>query len=115
MGAGLGMGERPRAPDDKGLVKERTRGKLGPTGQINEVQTFRGLPKDGESKVEMTEMIRAAGQEAEEALGQGEIPRKRREAVQRYFEGVKPATSSSCAAARSASITGCSPRTRSRT
>ncbi|MCK6482078.1 MAG: hypothetical protein L6R43_18600 [Planctomycetes bacterium] len=90
MGPGLGMGPRPRAPDDKGLVKERTRGKLGPSGEINEVQTFTGLPQEGESKVALREMVQSATQEAEEALGQEEIPRRRREAVQRYFEDVKP-------------------------
>lgn len=90
MGAGLGMGPRPTAPDDKGLVKERTRGKMGPAGEINEVKSFQGIPKEGEAKVVLTEMVRSAAQEAEEALGQEEIPRKRREAVQRYFEGVQP-------------------------
>lgn len=90
MGAGLGMGPRPIAPDDKGLVKERTRGKMGPAGEINEVKSFQGIPKEGEAKVVLTEMVRSAAQEAEEALGQEEIPRKRREAVQKYFEGVKP-------------------------
>ena len=88
MGGGLGMGPRPRAPDDRDVTRERTRGKLGPSGEINEVQTFQGLPTEGESKVELREMIRSAAQEAEDALGQEEIPRKRREAVQRYFEGV---------------------------
>ena len=90
MGGGLGMGPRPRAPDDKGLVKERTRGKMGPSGEINEVQTFKGMPQEGESKVVLREMVQSAAQEAEDALGQEEIPRKRREAVQKYFEGVKP-------------------------
>ena len=90
MGGGLGMGPRPRAPDDKDLKRERTRGKLGPAGEINEVQTFKGLPQEGESKVQLREMLRSAAQEAEDALGQEEIPRKRREAVQRYFEGVQP-------------------------
>jgi len=88
-GGGPGFGPRPRAPDDKGLKRERTRGKLGPTGEINEVQTFKGLPQEGESKVVLREMVRSAAQEAEDALGQEEIPRKRREAVQRYFEGVQ--------------------------
>ena len=90
MGPGLGMGPRPRSPDDKGLVKERTRGKMGPSGEINEVQTFKGMPQEGESKVVLREMVQSAAQEAEDALGQEEIPRKRREAVQKYFEGVKP-------------------------
>jgi hypothetical protein len=90
MGPGLGMGPRPRAPDDKGLTRERTRGKLGPRGEINEVRTFKGLPQEGEAKVVLTEMVQSATQEAEEALGQEEIPRKRREAVKKYFEGVKP-------------------------
>jgi len=90
MGGGLGMGPRPRSPDDKGVVKERTRGKMGPRGEINEVQTFQGIPQEGEAKVVLTEMVQSATQEAEEALGQEEIPRKRREAVQKYFEGVKP-------------------------
>ena len=90
MGAGIGYGARPRAPDDKGLTKERTRGKIGPTGEINEVQSFKGIPQEGTSKVEFREMIRSAAQEAEDALGQEEVPRRRREAVQRYFEGVKP-------------------------
>jgi hypothetical protein len=82
MGGGIGMGPRPRAPDDKGLVKERTRGKMGATGEINDVQTFRGIPQEGESRVVLTEMVRSAAQEAEDALGQEEIPR--------YFEGVQP-------------------------
>jgi len=90
MGAGLGFGPRPRSPDDKGLVRERTRGKMGPTGEINEVQTFKGIPREGEARVVLTEMVQSAAQEAEEALGQEEIPRRRREAVQKYFEGVKP-------------------------
>ena len=90
MGPGIGMGPRPRSPDDKGLVKERTRGKMGPSGEINEVQTFKGMPQEGESKVVLREMVQSAAQEAEDALGQEEIPRKRREAVQKYFEGVKP-------------------------
>jgi hypothetical protein len=90
MGGGIGMGPRPRAPDDKGLVKERTRGKMGATGEINDVQTFRGIPQEGESRVVLTEMVRSAAQEAEDALGQEEIPRKRRDSVQRYFEGVQP-------------------------
>jgi hypothetical protein len=90
MGAGLGFGPRPREADDKGLVKERTRGKMGPSGEINEVRTFKGLPQEGESKIVLQDMVRTATQEAEDALGQEEIPRKRREAVQKYFEGVKP-------------------------
>lgn len=90
MGGGTGFGPRPRAADDKGTVKERTRGKMGAAGEINEIRTFQGIPQEGEAKVVLTEMVRAAAQEAEEALGQEEIPRKRREAVQKYFEGVKP-------------------------
>jgi hypothetical protein len=90
MGGGIGMGPRPRAADDKGLVKEKTRGKMGPSGEINEVRTFKGIPKEGESKIVLQEMVRSASQEAEDALGQEEIPRKRREAVQKYFDGVKP-------------------------
>jgi|SRR5688572_25238127 hypothetical protein len=90
MSGGIGYGTRPRAPDDKGLTKERTRGKIGPTGEINEVQNFKGIPQEGNSKVEFREMIQSAAQEAEDALGQEEVPRRRREAVQKYFEGVKP-------------------------
>ena len=84
------MGPRARAADDKGVKKERTRGRMGATGEINEMQTFQGIPEEGESKIVLTEMVRSASQEAEEALGQEEIPRKRREAVQKYFDGVKP-------------------------
>src|SRR5688572_33249602 len=84
MGAGLGLGPRPRAPDDIGLQKERTRGKLGASGEINDVQTFKGMPKEGESKIVLREMVQSAAQEAEDALGQEEIPRKRRDAVQKY-------------------------------
>jgi len=87
---GPGSGPRARATDDKGLVKERTRGKMGAAGEINEVRSFQGIPKEGEAKIVLTEMVRSAAQEAEEALGQEEIPRRRREAVQKYFEGVKP-------------------------
>src|SRR5689334_16697258 len=90
MGGGLGTGPRPRAPDDMGVAKERTRGKMGASGEINDVQTFKGLPTEGESKIELREMVQSAAQEAEDALGQEEIPRKRREAVQKYFEGVRP-------------------------
>jgi hypothetical protein len=90
MGGGIGIGPRPRAPDDKVLRKERTRGKMGGAGEINDVQTFQGIPEEGEAKIVLTEMVRSAAQEAEDALGQEEIPRKRREAVQKYFDGVKP-------------------------
>ena len=90
MGGGLGFGPRPREADDKALVRERTRGKMGAAGEINEVRTFKGLPQEGEAKVVLEDMVRTATQDAEEALGQEEIPRKRREAVQKYFEGVKP-------------------------
>ena len=90
MGGGLGIGPRPRAPDDKGFQKERTRGKLGGSGEINDVQSFKGMPTEGESKIVLREMVQSATQEAEDALGQEEIPRRRRDAVQKYFEGVKP-------------------------
>ncbi len=90
MGMNPGFGPRPREADDKALAKERTRGKMGPTGEINEVRIFKGMPTEGESKVVLQDMVRTATQEAEDALGQEEIPRKRREAVQKYFEGVKP-------------------------
>jgi len=90
MGGGIGTGPRPRAPDDVGLSKERTRGKMGASGEINDVQTFKGMPKEGESKIALREMVQSATQEAEDALGQEEIPRKRRDAVQKYFEGVQP-------------------------
>ena len=72
------------------VTKERTRGKMGAAGEINDVQSFKGIPEEGESKIVLQEMVRSATQEAEDALGQEEIPRKRREAVQKYFEGVKP-------------------------
>ena len=90
MGGGPGTGPRPRAPDDKGLVKERTRGRMGASGEINEIKTFQGVPEEGESKAVLTDAVRTAAQEAEEALGHEVIPRRRREAVQKYFDGVKP-------------------------
>jgi hypothetical protein len=90
MGGGPGFGPRPRSPDDIGLEKERTRGRLGASGEINEVKTFKGMPTEGESKVLLRDMVQSATQDAEEALGQEEVPRKRREAVKKYFEGVKP-------------------------
>jgi len=90
MGAGIGMGPRPRAPDDKALKSERSRGRMGPAGEINEVQSFKGIPDEGESKAELREVLRSAAQDAEDALGREEIPRLRRDAVQKYFEGVKP-------------------------
>jgi hypothetical protein len=43
-----------------------------------------------EARAELVEMTRAAAQEAEEALGREEIPRRRREAVRSYFESVQP-------------------------
>jgi hypothetical protein len=90
MGGGLGMGPRPRAPDDMALEKQRTRGKLSGAGEINETIRFRGLPQEGKATAELVDMTRAAAQEAEEALGREEIPRRRRDAVRSYFESVKP-------------------------
>jgi hypothetical protein len=90
MGGGLGFGPRPRAPDDRAVRKERTRGKMGSSGEFNDVQSFKGLPTEGEAKTVLRTMVQSATQEAEDALGQEEIPRKRREAVQKYFEGVQP-------------------------
>jgi hypothetical protein len=90
MGGGPGFGPRPRARDDVALEKQRARGKLSGKGEINEVIEFRGLPDEVEARAELVEMTRAAAQEAEEALGREEIPRRRREAVRSYFESVQP-------------------------
>ncbi len=90
MGPGIGMGPRPISPDDRGLRSEKTRGKLAGQGEINEFENFKGLPgEEGEAKIELNAILQSAAQEAEEALGHEEIPRRRAEAVKKYFEGVK--------------------------
>lgn len=92
MGAGVGMGPRPRAPDEKDMTPEQVRSAMQGSGEINEVKSFKGLPEDdpGEARVQLQRLTRSAAQEAEEALADEEIPRRRREAVKKYFEGIQP-------------------------
>jgi hypothetical protein len=89
---GPGMGPRARAKDDKDTTPERVRSALQGDGEINEVKTFKGLPKEeeGEARITLQRLTRAAAQEAEEALSDEEIPRRRRDAVRKYFEELQP-------------------------
>ncbi len=88
---GIGAGPRAWAKDDeKGSTAERVKSRLQAGGEFNGIESFRGIPTEGDAKIELVRMTRAAAQEAEEAMGQEEIPRRRREAVQKYFEGIQP-------------------------
>ncbi len=87
-GEGTGDGGQAQfGPDEQGTQPETIKGKLDPKGRIT-VTTFRGLPRPGQVTTEMREVIREAREEAQAPLEGEEIPRRYREGIRAYFDGL---------------------------
>jgi hypothetical protein len=87
-GPGQGQGgkaEFGESPD--GSRPEVARGRLDPKGRIS-VTTFRGLPKPGELTERDLEIIRAHREEAQAPLESDQIPRRYREGIRSWFDGL---------------------------
>lgn len=72
---------------DGGLRTEVVRGKLDPKGRIA-VTTFRGIPRPGEMTVELRGEIERARQEAQAPLDSEQIPRRYRDGIRNWFDGL---------------------------
>jgi len=87
-GPGQGQGGTPKygtAPD--GSQTEVARGRLDPKGRIS-VTTFRGLPKPGQLTAQDLEILRAAREDAQAPLESDQIPRRYREGIRSWFDGL---------------------------
>jgi len=87
-GPGQGQGGKPEFGDvDAGAKTEIVRTKLDPKGRIS-VTTFQGLPKPGELTPEVRAAIRAAREEAQAPLESDRIPRRYRDGIRTWFDGL---------------------------
>jgi len=86
-GGGVGVGET-EAPEVWEKRKSRSPLGQGPTIGTMLVQ---GEQIKGESRAQMIEVTEKAAQQAAEAMDENKVPRELREAVKRYFGGVKAA------------------------
>lgn len=87
-GPGQGQGGTPEfGTVDASARTEVARTKLDPKGRIA-VTTFRGLPKPGELTVEDRAVLRAAREEAQAPLESEQIPRRYRDGIRSWFDGL---------------------------
>ena len=88
---GLGTGSGAGVPFDDtlktGTTVDKVRGKIDPSGRIT-VTTFRGLPKPGEMTPEGRAVIERARADAQAPLDSEVIPRRYRDGIREYFDGL---------------------------
>lgn len=85
-GAGRGRGGHPGiAKDDRETAPDFDPGMLNEEGTANFFRTVRRMPSREESPREYETLVRQASREAEEAIRRGDIPRRYREYVRRFF------------------------------
>ena len=85
-GSGQG-GEAPFADIDAGTQIDRVRGRLDPKGRIS-VTTFQGLPRPGQMSTEFRREVQRARADAQAPLESEVIPRRYRDGIQKYFDGL---------------------------
>ena len=87
-GPGQGAGGTPEfGTVDESAKAEVARSKLAPKGRIS-VTTFRGLPKPGSLTAEDRAVLRAAREEAQAPLESDQIPRRYRDGIRSWFDGL---------------------------
>ena len=87
-GAGQGRGGRPPATQDPPATPpDQAAGLVGPTGRVTLIRKVKALPSPDEDPIAYEELQREASREAEEALRQGDIPRRYRDSIRRWFGG----------------------------
>jgi hypothetical protein len=85
---GIGNGGQAEYGEhDTGFDPDSVKGKIDPKGRIG-VTTFRGLPKPGELTTEMRVAVEEARAEAQAPLEQDQIPRRYRDGIRDYFQGL---------------------------
>jgi hypothetical protein len=85
-GAGQGRGGDPgMTPDGKTTSPDMIPGQASPDGDATLIRTTRKLPTPEEDPEAYDRLIREASLEAEEALRRGDIPRRYRGFVRRFF------------------------------
>lgn len=88
-GPGRGQGGAPEYGEiDPGARTERAHSKVDPKGRIS-VTSFRGLPKPGELTPEIRAAIRAAREDAQAPLESDQIPRRYRDGIRSWFDGLE--------------------------
>lgn len=86
--AGIGEGGTPEfGTADPNFSTEHAKSKLDAKGRIG-VTSFRAVPRPGELTVEMKSAVEQARAEAEAPLDQEEIPRRYRDGIRSYFDGL---------------------------
>jgi hypothetical protein len=86
-GPGTGRGGDPgMAKDDKPTRPEMDPSKIGDQGTATFIRNVRRLPSPNDKPSEYRELVRQASQEAEEAIRKGDIPRRYRDYVRRFFD-----------------------------
>ncbi|MBI4661818.1 MAG: hypothetical protein HY735_23605 [Verrucomicrobia bacterium] len=87
--------EDPRGITDRGdaqladnLVPTKVKGQINPGGPMPSI-TLKGVSIKGMSKVDYTEVVTAAQNEAQSALNQDQVPRAYQSAVRDYFDDLK--------------------------
>lgn len=85
-GSGSG-GNAPYGEIDGKAKPESVRGKLDPRGRIS-ITTFRGLPKPGQVTTEFRADLERARAEAQAPLNSEQIPRRYRDGIRSYFDGL---------------------------
>lgn len=88
-GPGQGQGGTPEygAVDPSARV-ERAHTKVDPKGKMS-VTTFRGIPKPGELTPEVRAALRAAREDARAPLESDQIPRRYRDGIRSWFDGLE--------------------------
>jgi tetratricopeptide (TPR) repeat protein len=90
-GRGTGRGGvPPKAPDDKAVKTELVPGKVSDEGEVMLIRNVRSLPSAEQAPSEYRRLVEASAREAEEALRRGDIPRRYREYVKRFFRNSEP-------------------------
>jgi hypothetical protein len=87
-GGGVGEAEAPEKWE-----KRKSRSPLG-QGPMIGTMLVQGEQVKGESRAQLIEVTEKAAQQAAEAMEENKVPRELREAVKRYFGGVRSAASS---------------------
>ena len=72
---------------DEAFQTEVVRGQLDAKGRIT-VTSFRGLPRPGQITQEFSALAERAREEAQAPLESDEIPRRYREGIRGYFDGL---------------------------
>jgi hypothetical protein len=87
LGPGRGFGDRPEEEDQTSSYDSATKGKNNP-GQALVVDFVPGVQSKGQTEIELSEAMEAAGGADPDALNNEKLPRTYREHAKKYFDSV---------------------------